>query len=117
PGSVLADISIDQGGCIETVRPTTHSEPTYVDEGVVHYCVSNIPGACSRTSTQALTHATMTYALRLANMGYQNALEADPGLKEGLNVWHGHVTNEHVAEDLSYPYLPASEALETMCVG
>lgn len=116
-GSVIADVSIDQGACVETARATTHSDPTYIEEGVVHYCVTNIPGACSRTSTQALTHATLPYVMRLANLGYRRALETDSGLMEGLNVWHGQVTNEHVADDLGYSYRPAREVLESMCVG
>lgn len=104
PGSVLVDISIDQGGCSETSRPTTHSDPTYVMHGVVHYCVTNMPGACARTSTQALTSATAPYALAIADKGYQAALKADPGLKNGLNVCLGFVTNQHVAQDCGYEY-------------
>ncbi len=104
PGSVIADIAIDQGGCIETAKPTTHSNPTYIVDEIVHYCVSNIPGACARSSTQALTHATLNYALKIANMGYKNAVMSDRGLLNGLNVWYGHVTNENVAVDLKYEY-------------
>jgi alanine dehydrogenase len=105
-GSVIVDVAIDQGGCSETSRPTTHSHPTYVVDGVVHYCVTNMPGACARTSTQALTNATMPYALKIANQGYKKALREDPGLMLGLNVCHGHVTNEPVAYDLGYDYVP-----------
>jgi alanine dehydrogenase len=104
PGSVIVDVAIDQGGCIETIRPTTHSEPTYVLHGVVHYGVTNMPAACARTSTQGLTNATFPYALKLANLGYKRALFEDKGFLEGLNVYHGKVTNPFVAEDLGYEY-------------
>lgn len=104
PGSVIVDVAIDQGGCVETARPTTHSEPTYMMHHVVHYCVANMPGACARTSTQALTNAIAPYALELAQKGYKKALLADPGLCEGLNVCLGHVTNEAVAHDCGYAY-------------
>ncbi len=106
PGSVIVDVAIDQGGCIETARPTTHSEPTYVEHGVVHYCVTNMPGACARTATLALTNATMPYALRIANQGYKQAMQEDAGLMLGLNVCFGRVTNEPVAQDLQYDYCP-----------
>ncbi|MBX7066711.1 MAG: alanine dehydrogenase [Parachlamydiales bacterium] len=104
PGSVIVDVAIDQGGCIETIKPTTHSNPTYVVDGVVHYGVTNMPAACARTSTQGLTNATLPYALKLANMGYKKAMLEDKGLMEGLNVFHGKVTNPFVAEDLGYEY-------------
>ncbi len=106
PGSVIVDVAIDQGGCVETARPTTHSAPYYVMHDVVHYCVTNMPGACARTATEALTNATLPYALKLAALGYQKALLEDRGLMEGLNVCLGHVTNPHVAHDLGYPYYP-----------
>ena len=106
PGSVFVDVAIDQGGCSETSRPTTHGEPTYVVDGVVHYCVTNMPGACARTSTQALTNATGDYALMIANKGWRKALREHEGLRQGLNVCDGHVTNESVAHDLGYPYVP-----------
>jgi alanine dehydrogenase len=106
PGSVIVDVAIDQGGCFETSRPTTHSEPTYVVDGVVHYCVTNMPGGCARTATEALTNATMPYALKIAGKGYKRALQDDPGLLLGLNVCLGHVTNQHVAHDLGYDYTP-----------
>lgn len=112
PGSVFVDVAIDQGGCSETSRPTTHAHPTYIVDGVVHYCVTNMPGACARTSTQALTNATMDYALKIANKGYKNALLEYPGLRDGLNVCLGHVTNEHVACDLDYSYVPAEKLLK-----
>jgi len=104
PGSVIVDVAIDQGGCIETARPTTHSDPTYIVDGIVHYCVTNMPAACARTSTQGLTNATLPYALKIANLGYKNALLEDPGLKEGLNVYRGKVTNRPVADDLGYEF-------------
>jgi alanine dehydrogenase len=103
-GSVIVDVAIDQGGCCETSKPTTHSHPTYIVDGVVHYCVANMPGACARTSTMALTHATLPYALKLANLGYKAALKEDPGFMEGLNLCKGHVTNIFVAQDLGYEY-------------
>lgn len=110
-GSVFVDISIDQGGCAETSRPTTHSQPTYVEEGVIHYCVSNMPAACARTSTLALTHATLQAALELANKGVEQALRENIHLRRGLNVYLGSVTNAAVAIDLGYTYLPAEKAL------
>lgn len=104
PGSVIVDVAIDQGGCIETIRPTTHSEPTYVVDGVVHYGVTNMPAACARTSTQGLTNATFPYALKIASLGAKKAMLEDKGLMNGLNVYYGKVTNLSVAEDLGYPY-------------
>ncbi|MBZ0105870.1 MAG: alanine dehydrogenase [Sulfuricella denitrificans] len=106
PGSVLVDVAIDQGGCAETSRPTTHSQPTYVESGVVHYCVTNMPAACARTSTQALTHATLPYALKIASLGYREALRQDAGLLNGLNLHQGQVTHPNVAVDLGYEYQP-----------
>jgi alanine dehydrogenase len=97
-GSVIVDVAIDQGGCFETSRPTTHRDPTYVVEGVVHYCVTNMPGAVGRTSTIALCNATLPYALKIANKGYERAAADDPGLAEGINMVHGRITNEAVAE-------------------
>jgi alanine dehydrogenase len=111
-GSVIVDVAIDQGGCVETARPTSHAHPTYVVDGVVHYCVTNMPGACARTATLALTQATMDYALAIANKGYVKALLDNPGLREGLNVCLGHVTNEHVAHDLNYPYVAPEKVLK-----
>ena len=101
---MLVDISIDQGGCFETSRPTTHAEPTYMVDGVVHYCVTNMPGAVPRTSTFALTNATLPYAKALANLGWREALARDPGFAAGLNVHAGKVTYEAVAKDLGLPY-------------
>ena len=106
PGSVLVDVSIDQGGCAETSRPTSHSHPTYVEEGVVHYCVTNMPAACARTATQALASVVLPYALRLANQGMA-ALLADKGFLDGLNVYLGAVTHPAVAEDTGHPYVAA----------
>lgn len=111
PGSVIVDVAIDQGGCVETAKPTTHADPTYVVDGVVHYCVTNMPGACARTATQALTNATMDDALMIANKGYKRALLENPGLCNGLNVCLGHVTNAPVAADLGYPYVPPEKLL------
>lgn len=111
PGSVLVDVAIDQGGCFETSRPTTHSEPTYVEEGCVHYCVTNMPGAVARTSTFALTNATLRFVLDLANKGHRRALYEDPHLLEGLNVAGGKVTYKAVADNLGHPYTPPQEIL------
>ena len=111
PGSVLVDVAIDQGGCSETSRPTTHSAPTYIEEGVVHYCVTNMPAACARTATQALTHATLPYARQLANQGYRLALKETPGLANGLNLHLGQVTHPSVAADLEYTFVPPREAI------
>ncbi len=110
-GSVLVDISIDQGGCFETSRPTTHAQPTYVEEGVVHYCVTNMPGAVARTSTQALNNATLPFAIALADKGVKQALADDPHLRAGLNVHRGAVTYQAVAEALELPFTSAEEAL------
>ncbi|HXQ64671.1 MAG TPA: alanine dehydrogenase [Steroidobacteraceae bacterium] len=106
PGAVLVDISIDQGGCFETSRPTTHASPTYLVDGVIHYCVTNMPGAVPRTSTFALTNATLPYVRALADLGWQRALARDPGFARGLNVHAGHITHEAVARDLGMDYRP-----------
>jgi alanine dehydrogenase len=111
PGSVLVDIAIDQGGCFETSRPTTHSEPTFVEEGCVHYCVTNMPGAVARTSTIALNNATLPFALALADKGYRLALNDDAHLRNGLNVADGKVTYKAVADAHGLPYTPAEEVL------
>jgi len=113
PGAVVVDISIDQGGCFETSRPTTHAEPTYVVDEVVHYCVTNMPGAVPRTSTFALNNATLPFALALADKGAKKAMLDNPHLLAGLNVHRGMVTYEDVARDLGYDYVPAVEALKT----
>jgi alanine dehydrogenase len=111
PGSVLVDIAIDQGGCFETSRGTTHADPTYVEEGCVHYCVTNMPGAVARTSTFALNNATLPFTLALADKGYRQALADDPHLKEGLNVMAGKVTYKAVAEVHGLDYTPPEQAL------
>ena len=112
PGSVLVDISIDQGGCFETSRPTTHADPTYLVDDVVHYCVTNMPGAVPRTSTVALTNVTLPFAKDLANLGWREALTRNEHLRHGLNVHDGHVNYEAVAHDLGYEYLSAEDALK-----
>jgi alanine dehydrogenase len=99
-GSVIVDVAIDQGGCIETSRPTTHHDPTYIVEGVVHYCVTNMPGAVGRTSTYALCNATLPYALAIANQGWDRAAAADAGLAQGLNLRDGQITNPAIAATL-----------------
>jgi len=111
PGSVVVDVAIDQGGCFETSHPTTHAEPTYVVDGVVHYCVANMPGAVARTAAFALNNATLPFTLALAEKGYREALLSDPHLLNGLNVYKGMITYEAVARDLGQPYIPAVEAL------
>jgi alanine dehydrogenase len=111
PGSVIVDVSIDQGGCIETSRPTTHADPVYIEEGVIHYCVTNMPGMYPQTSTIALSNATLPYALRLANQGVHNALMSDECLAKGFNVYNGYCTNESVAKNLGIEYTPLSKLL------
>jgi alanine dehydrogenase len=111
PGSVIVDVAIDQGGCFETSRPTTHQTPTYTVDGVVHYCVANMPGGVARTSTFALTNATLPYALALADKGYRRALQDDAHLREGLNVHHGKVTYKAVADALGYDWQSVNDAL------
>ena len=110
-GSVLVDVAIDQGGCFETSKATTHAEPTYIVDDIVHYCVANMPGAVPRTSTFALNNATLPFVLELAEKGARQAMLDDPHLLAGLNVYHGKVTYEDVARDLGYDYVPAREAL------
>ena len=111
-GAVLVDVAIDQGGCFETSRATTHSNPTYVVDGVVHYCVANMPGAVPRTSTYALNNATLPYVLALAQHGYREALRRDPHLAAGLNVHEGQVTCREVAEALGYPFVDPVAVLQ-----
>ncbi len=111
PGSVFVDIAIDQGGCSETSRPTTHADPVYTEGGVIHYCVTNMPGAVARTSTFALNNATLPFALALAGKGYRKAIQDDPNLANGLNVIHGRLTYEAVAKSLRLPFTPARQAL------
>ena len=111
PGTVMVDVAIDQGGCFETSHPTTHSEPTFVVDGIVHYCVANIPGAVPMTSTNALGNATLPYAIRLANMGWKEACRADAGLAKGLNVVDGKICFKAVSEAFDMPYTPVEEFL------
>ena len=111
PGSVLVDVAIDQGGCFETSKATTHQNPTYEVDGVIHYCVANMPGGVARTSTFALTNATLPFAVHLANKGARQAMLDDPHLLNGLNVHAGHITYEAVAQDLGYAYVPAAKAI------
>lgn len=110
PGSVLVDVSIDQGGCFETSRPTTHANPTFIDEGIVHYCVANMPGAVARTSTFALNHATLPYALRLAD-DWRKALAEDSHFRNGINVYQGAITCAPVAAALGYDYVAAEQLI------
>lgn len=110
-GSVVVDVSIDQGGCFETSRPTTHQDPTYIIDGVVHYCVSNMPGAVPRTSTFALNNATLPFILQLANLGYKEAMLADPHLLNGLNVFKGKLTHKAVASALRQQYTAPEDLL------
>ena len=111
PGTVIVDVAIDQGGCAETSRPTTHAEPTYVVDDIIHYCVANMPGAVPRTSTNALNNATLPYVLKIADLGPEDALRADPGLQNGLSVRQGQITEPAVAQALGLPYVSAAEAL------
>ncbi len=111
PGSVVVDVAIDQGGCVETSRATTHSNPTYIEESVVHYCVANMPGAVPRTSTDALNNATLPYVLQLAQFGYPGALMKDAGLRDGLNVHCGQVAHPAIAEALGVPFVPPIDAM------
>ncbi len=111
-GSVVVDVAIDQGGCFETSHATTHAEPTYMVEGVVHYCVANMPGGVARTSTFALNNATIGHAVALANKGWQTALRDNPHLRNGLNVCKGHVTYEAVARELNLPFVSADGLLD-----
>ena len=111
PGSVVADVAIDQGGCVETARPTTHSEPTYVEEGVVHYCVANIPGAVARTSTLALTSATLPYLIKIADGGIEGAAVSDPALAKGLSTLRGDLLSGPVAEAHDLPHTDPEKLL------
>jgi alanine dehydrogenase len=110
-GAVLVDVAIDQGGCFETSKPTTHSNPIYILDGVVHYCVANMPGAVPKTSTQALTNATLPYAVEIANRGWVNAMKENPEIRLGANVVRGKVTCKGVADAFGLPYTPIEELL------
>jgi alanine dehydrogenase len=111
PGSVVVDVAIDQGGCIETARPTPHSHPIYIEEGVIHYCVTNIPGAVARTSTLALTSVTLPYLVQIADQGVEKAAAADAALLKGLSTLGGSLVSQPVAEAHGLPYVPAYQAL------
>ena len=111
PGAVIVDVAIDQGGCCETSRPTTHADPTYIVDNVVHYCVANMPGAVPRTSAYALNNATLPFVLALAGKGWREALRTDPHLKNGLNVCRGKVTQREVAEALGYAFVEPDKCL------
>jgi alanine dehydrogenase len=110
-GAVIVDVAVDQGGCIETTKPTTHSNPTFYVDDVLHYCVANMPGAVPRTSTFALTNATLPFALKLANKGFKNAIARDRHLKAGVNTYAGHITYEAVAESQGLAYKPIDELI------
>lgn len=110
-GAVIVDVAVDQGGCIETTRPTTHSNPTFYVDDVLHYCVANMPGAVPRTSTFALTNATLPYAIKLANGGFINAIKLDAGLKNGVNTHAGHITYQAVAESQGLSYKPIDKLI------
>lgn len=112
PGAVLVDVGVDQGGCCETTRPTTHSDPTYIVDGIVHYAVANMPGAVGRTSTFGLTNATIPYAIKLSNLGYRKAAANDAGLAAGINIANGLVTNKPVAEAFDMTYTPLTEIMK-----
>ena len=112
-GSVIVDVSIDQGGCIETSRPTTHADPVFTVDGVIHYCVANMPGAVPRTSTYALNRATLPFVLEMAQRGATEALRTNAGLRDGLNICQGKVTRKEVAEALGYAHTDARDALAT----
>jgi len=110
-GAVIVDVAIDQGGCVETSKPTTHANPTYVVENVVHYCVANMPGGVPRTSTLALNKVTLPYLVELADKGYEKALKEDKNFLAGLNVFKGQVTYKAVADAFGHKYVSSSEAL------
>jgi alanine dehydrogenase len=110
-GAVIVDVAIDQGGCVETARPTSHSNPSYLVDGVVHYCVTNMPGAVPNTSTLALTNSTFPYVLRIANLGAREALRQDAGLAEGLNTWLGKLTYRGVGESQQRPWTPVANVI------
>jgi alanine dehydrogenase len=111
PGSVMVDVAIDQGGCFETSKATTHSDPIYTVEGVVHYCVANMPGAVPKTSTMALTNATLPYAVEIANKGWEKAMKENPEIKLGANVIRGKVTYKGVADAFDLEYVPIDTLL------
>jgi alanine dehydrogenase len=110
-GAVIVDVAIDQGGCVETARPTSHSNPSYLVDGVVHYCVTNMPGAVPHTSTLALTNSTFQYLLRIANLGVRDALRQDAGLAEGLNTWLGTLICRGVGKSQQRPWTPVASVI------
>ena len=110
-GSVIVDVAIDQGGCVETSKPTTHGDPTYIVDDVVHYCVANMPGGVPRTSTLALNNATLPFLVKLANKGYQKALSEDKNFLAGLNVHKGNITYKAVADVFGYEYVEPLSAI------
>ena len=111
PGSVLVDVAVDQGGCIETCKPTTHENPTFVIDGVIHYCVANMPGAVPYTSTLALTNATLPYVVKLANKGWEDACREDEELRKGLNVVNGQIVYKSVADAFNMSFTPVEKHL------
>lgn len=111
-GTVIVDVAIDQGGCFETSKPTTHDNPTYIVDGIVHYCVTNMPGACARTSTQGLTNAVLPHAFKLAGSGWKKALSDDPHLRNGLNVCLGKITNQAVAQSLGFDFVRPEDMIK-----
>jgi alanine dehydrogenase len=111
PGAVIVDVAIDQGGCIETSRPTTHDDPVYKVDGIVHYCVANMPGAVALTSTLALTNQTLLYGLQLADLGLEEAVRKSQALRSGVNVCRGHVTHRAVADSLELPFVELEKVL------
>ncbi len=111
-GAVIVDVSIDQGGCVETARPTTHSDPIYEVDGIIHYCVANMPGAVSRTSTFALTNVTLPYAVKIADAGFPGCI-ADPAIAKGVNMVKGKITCKPVADAFDLPYTPLAEAIKS----
>jgi alanine dehydrogenase len=113
-GAVIVDVAVDQGGCIETIHPTTHAEPTYVIDGVIHYAVANMPGAVPRTSTLALTNATLAWTVRLADLGPIRAIREDPALASAANVIAGKITYKAVADAFGVPFVPPAEAVKTL---
>jgi alanine dehydrogenase len=113
PGSVIVDVAIDQGGCVETAKPTTHSNPVYEIDGVIHYCVANMPGAVSKTSTYALTNVTLPYAVQLADKGFPGAIKDDKSLELGINIVDGKITYKPVAEAFGLSYHPLSSVVKS----
>jgi len=111
-GAVIVDVAVDQGGCVETIKPTTHDEPVYVIDGIVHYGVANMPGAVALTSTQALTSATLPYGLMIAEMGIENAAQKSAAIKLGVNIYKGKCVYQNVAKAFSIPYFPIDELLK-----